>query len=245
MHRTHILLIIALLAGPVAADDPVRVAVASNFGHTFGELASRFFKETGIQVDTSTGSTGRLYAQIINGAPFDVFLAADTDRPARLEASGKAVTGSRFTYATGRLVLWSRDADDCIEALSESKWVALANPQTAPYGRAAREFLQNAGHWEDVSGRVAYAENVMQVVQFVASGNAGVGIVAESLLDGPHMPPGKCTWPVPPQFHSSLEQQAVLLTAAAGDERVVRLYEFLQSDAAMHIIMQNGYGESR
>jgi molybdate transport system substrate-binding protein len=235
----------AFLAGPALAEDSVSVAVASNFSRTFGELADRFSAETGIAVRTTTGSTGKLYAQIVNGAPFDVFLAADADRPEHLEESGRTAPGSRFTYATGRLVLWSRDATDCVDALRTSKWVALANPQTAPYGRAAREFLMNAGHWEEVSGRVAYAENVMQVVQFVASGNAGVGFIAASLLNGPHMPTGACTWPVPPQSHSPLEQQAVLLAAAADDERAVRLIEFLQSDAAIDIIVRNGYGDMR
>ena len=245
MHRTHILLLVAFLAGPVAAEDPVRVAVASNFSRTFTELASRFSEETGIEVDTTTGSTGKLYAQIVNGAPFDIFLAADADRPALLEASGKAVPGSRVTYATGRLVLWSRDADDCLKALHASKWVALANPETAPYGRAAKEFLQTVNFWQDISGRIAYAENVMQVVQFVASGNAGVGFVAASLLDSPYAPTGRCSWPVPSESHAPLEQQAVLIARAKEDERVVRLFEFLQSDTAMNIIRKNGYGESR
>ncbi|NCF15105.1 MAG: molybdate ABC transporter substrate-binding protein [Gammaproteobacteria bacterium] len=245
MHRTLVLLLIAFLAGPVVAEDPLRVAVASNFGRTFEQLAVRFSEETGIVVDSATGSTGKLYAQIINGAPFDVFLAADADRPALLEASGRAVPGSRFTYATGRLVLWSRDADDCVEALHASTWVALANPDTAPYGRAARDFLQQANYWQDVSGRVAYAENVMQVLQFAASGNAGVGFVAESLLNSPYAPTGSCTWQVPPETHSPLEQQAVLLTSNGEDERAIRLFEFLQSDAAISIISKNGYGESR
>ena len=243
MHRTHIFILVAFLAGPVAAEDPVRVAVASNFGRTFAELVSHFSEETGIVVATTTGSTGKLYAQIVNGAPFDVFLAADANRPALLEASGRAVPGSRVTYATGRLVLWSRDADDCLKALHASKWVALANPETAPYGRAAKEFLQNANLWHDVSGRIAYAENVMQVVQFVASGNAGVGFVAASLLDSPYAPTGQCSWPVPSESHAPLEQQAVLIARASEDERVVRLFEFLQSDAAMNIIRKNGYGE--
>ena len=245
MRPAHFFLFIALAAGPVVAEDPVSVAVASNFSRTFAELADRFSADTGIAVRTITGSTGKLYAQIVNGAPFAVFLAADAERPDLLEESGRAAPGSRFTYATGRLVLWSRDETDCVDALRTSKWVALANPQIAPYGRAAREFLENSGHWEEVSGRVAYAENVMQVVQFVASGNAGVGFVAASLLNGPHMPAGACTWSVPPQSHSPLEQQAVLLAAAADDERAVRLVEFLQSDAAIDIIVRNGYGDMR
>lgn len=245
MRPANFFLFFALVAGPVLAEDPVSVAVASNFSRTFGELAERFSADTGIAVRTITGSTGKLYAQIVNGAPFDVFLAADAERPRLLEVSGRAAAGSRFTYATGRLVLWSRDAENCVDALRTSHRVALANPLIAPYGRAAREFLESAGHWEDIAGRVAYAENVMQVVQFVASGNAGVGFVAASMLNGPHMPAGACTWPVPPQSHSPLEQQAVLLAAAAEDKRVVRLFEFLQSDAAIDIIVRNGYGDMR
>jgi len=244
MHPAIILVLLALLAAPAAADDKLTVAVASNFGRTFGELAVRFYKETGIEIQTTTGSTGKIYAQVINGAPFDIFLAADAERPALLEASGNAVPGSRFTYATGRLVLWSRDAEDCIEALRTGRWVALANPKTAPYGRAAKEFLQNAGYWEDVSERVAYAENAMQVVHFVTSGNATVGFVAESLLDGPHTPAGKCAWPVPEEFHAPLVQQAVLLKHAAGNDAAQRFIEFMRSDVALGIIERQGYGVS-
>ena len=245
MHLVIILVLVALLVAPAAADDKVTVAVASNFGRTFGELAASFYKETGIEIQSITGSTGKIYAQVINGAPFDIFLAADAERPALLEASGEAVPGSRFTYATGHLVLWSRDAEDCIDALRTSRWVALANPKTAPYGRAAEEFLQNAGHWEDASERVAYAENAMQVVHFVNSGNAGVGFVAESLLNGPQAPAGKCAWRVPEQFHAPLVQQAVLLKNAAGNVAAQRLIEFMRSDVALEIIERHGYEVSR
>lgn len=244
MHPAIKLVLLALLTAPAAADETLTVAVASNFGRTFGELAVRFHQDTGIEIQTVTGSTGKIYAQVVNGAPFDIFLAADAERPELLEASGKSVPGSRFTYATGRLVLWSRDAEDCIEALHTSRWVAMANPKTAPYGRAAKEFLENAGHWEDVSERLAYAENAMQVVHFVTSGNAAVGFVAQSLLDGPHTPAGKCAWPVPEQFHAPLVQQAVLLKRAAGNAAAERFIEFMRSGIAREIIEQQGYGVS-
>lgn len=130
---------LTLVFGPVLAADTITVAVASNFSRPAAELAARFAGETGVVVRISNGSTGKLYAQIVNGAPFDVFLAADTERPKLLEESGHAVAESRFTYAQGALVLWSRDAKDCLAALADegSGRVALANPRTAPYGKAA------------------------------------------------------------------------------------------------------------
>lgn len=243
--RVCAILLILLLANSVRADDPLTVAVASNFARSAAELASQFEAETGIAVRLSNGSTGKLYAQIVNGAPFDLFLAADSTRPAKLEESGLAIVGSRFTYARGRLALWSAKFDDCHDALRAGGWIALANPETAPYGRAAREYLQAAGYWDDVSDRIAYGENIMQAMQFAVAGNADAGIVARSVVDGPHTPDGKCTWAVPQQFHAPIEQQAVLLARAKDDARALRLIAFLQSDAARSIIERHGYEVSQ
>ena len=244
MRCRALLVLLALIAASAPADDELlTVAVSSNFATTFGELAARFSTDTGIHVRVVPGSTGKLYAQVVNGAPFDVYLAADVERPARLEESGHAVAGSRFTYARGRLVLWSLYFDDCHDALRAGGRIAMANPETAPYGRAAREYLQSAGYWGAVGERIAYGENVMQAMQFAATGGADVGIVAMSVIGGPHMPAAKCSWPVPASLHAPVEQQAVLLARAKDNARAVRLIEFLQSDAAHTIIMQHGYGE--
>lgn len=246
MRCRALLVLLALIATSASADDePLTVAVSSNFAIAFGEVAARFTEATGIRVRVVPGSTGKLYAQVVNGAPFDVYLAADSDRPARLEESGHAVAGSRFTYARGRLVLWSLYFDDCLEALRAGGRIALANPETAPYGRAGREYLQSAGYWDDVSERIVYGENVMQAMQFAAAGGAAVGIVAQSVVGGPHTPEGKCRWPLPEESHAPVEQQAVLLARAKDDARAVRLIEFLRSDAAHEIVIQHGYGASR
>ena len=243
--RVCAIFLILLLADSVRADDPLTVAVASNFARSAAELAAHFEDETGIAVRLSNGSTGKLYAQIANGAPFDLFLAADSVRPAKLEESGLAVAGSRFTYARGRLALWSAKFDDCHDALRAGGWIAIANPETAPYGKAAREYLQAAGYWDEVSDRIAYGENIMQAMQIAATGNADAGLVARSVLDGPHTPNRKCTWPVPKEFHGPIEQQAVLLAQAKDDTRAQRLIAFLRSDMELRIIERHGYEVSQ
>lgn len=241
--RRRALLLLLLIAVPAFAGDDVTVAVASNFSPAAAELSSRFTDDTGIPVRISSGSTGKLYAQILHGAPFDVFLAADTERPERLERSGRAVAGSRFTYAVGALVLWSRNAPDCLAALADrgAGRVALANPKTAPYGRAAREFLQTEDLWQAVAGRAVYGENIAQTLQFVATGNAVLGLIARSQLGAPQLPPPSCTWDVPAAAHSKLEQQAVLLQRAAGNADARRYLEFLRSTAATDIVRRHGY----
>ena len=242
MHPAILLVLLALLAPPAAADDTLTIAVASNFSRTAAELSKRFADTTGIEVRISNGSTGHLYAQIVNGAPYDVFLAADAERPALLVESGHAVAGSRFTYATGGLSLWSRDARDCLATLLDAGAgnVALANPATAPYGRAAMEFLQQGGYWASVAERAVYGENVMQTLHFAATGNAAIAIVARSMLTDSRLPAAACTWPVPATAHSSIEQQAVLLVGT--NPAAVRFVEFLRGPAAREIITRHGYG---
>ncbi len=195
----------------------------------------------------SSGSTGKLYAQIVNGAPFDVFLAADAERPEFLEAAGLIAAGSRKTYAIGHLVLWSRDDDlqgmDCREALQNGNYrrLALANPDTAPYGAAAREFLKSAGLWETASRRAVFGESISQTLHFVATGNATLGFVALSQLQNPALPAATCKWPVPESGHAPLRQQAVLLNRA-GDNRGAREFSaFLQTPPARAVIARHGY----
>jgi molybdate transport system substrate-binding protein len=238
------LLWLLMIATPAFAADGVTVAVASNFSTTAAELAARFTADTGITVRISSGSTGKLYAQILNGAPFDAFLAADAERPKLLEQSGYAAPNSRFTYATGALVLWSRDASDCLDILADRRGgrVALANPDTAPYGRAAREFLQNEGYWEDVAERAVYGENIAQTLQFAATGNAVLGLIARSQLGIPQLPRPGCTWDVPAATHASIEQQAVLLARASANAGARQFLDFLRSSDAADILDRHGYG---
>jgi molybdate transport system substrate-binding protein len=234
-----------LLLLPVIAigQDAVTVAVASNFSVAIDEIAAQFTASTGRQVRVTTASTGKLYAQVVNGAPFDVLLAADSARPASLESSGAAVPGTRFTYAMGELLLWSRQITVCRGALDDpvNIRIAIANPETAPYGAAAREFLQQAGLWELASSRLVTGESISQALQFVASGNAHLGFIARSQLQAPLLPDATCTWAVPQALHAPIEQQAVLLQHGRDNDGARRFLQFLRSDAGRVIIERHGY----
>ena len=230
---------------PVAAtgEDYVTVAVASNFAATARDIAARFAEESDYQVRITTASTGKLYAQIVNGAPFDVLLAADAERPRRLESGGAGVPGSRFTYALGALVLWSRQVEDCRAALLQSDGgrIAIANPETAPYGAAAKTFLQRAGRWEALRERLVIGENIAQTLQFAASGNAELGFIAASQLQAPSLPAESCSWPVPDSMHAPIDQQAILLQRAAASPGAKAFLAFLRGDAVRAIIRRHGY----
>lgn len=246
--RLHaFLLLLGCLPGLAFASDVVTIAVASNFATTAAEISAVFTAETGVPVRISRGSTGKLYAQILNGAPYDVFLAADAERPLLLERSGEAVGGSRQTYATGRLVLWSRDerlrGKDCLHELEQGDYdhLALANPATAPYGAAAREFLIARGLWDSASRRAVYGENIAQTLQFVATGNATLGIIAKAQTTERNLPEATCTWLVPESTHAPLQQQLVLLSGANGKPGARRFLEFLDTAQAKKIIRSHGY----
>ncbi len=239
--RVRAFCVALLLAGHALADDTVLVAVASNFATTAGELAARFEELSGTTVLLSSGSTGKLYAQIVNGAPFDVFLAADAARPAILERSGHAVSGSRRTYAIGRLVIYSARSDDCLAVLRDPQagHVAIANPATAPYGAAAKQYLERERLWETVAGRAVYGENIAQTLQFASTGNAAVALVARAQLGGQRVPEPRCLLDVPAESHDALEQQAVVLDA--DNSGASAFAAFLISDAARRIIERDGY----
>lgn len=243
-----LLLIAALLPTCVQADDIVRLAVASNFAQTAAELSESFSASSATEVRISSGSTGKLYAQIVNGAPFDVFLAADSERPRLLEERGHAVQGTRTTYATGVLVLWSGDrallGRECRDVLQRGDYrhLAIANPATAPYGAAAKIFLEEAGLWEAARERAVYGENIAQTLQFVATGNATLGFVAEPQLRHHGLPPTSCAWPVPVSDESRLDQQVVLLRSAADNMAAREFVAFLASERARTIIARSGYG---
>lgn len=185
--------------------------------------------------------------QILNGAPFDLFLAADSERPLLLEQSGYIVPGSRMTYATGGLVLWSRDeryrGKDCREALQRGDYdrIALANPDTAPYGAAAREFLIGVGLWEFASRHAVFGENISQALQFVATGNATLGLVAQSQAAQPGLPAATCIWRVPDSAYAPLDQQAVLLKRASNNQAARDFSRFLTTSVVREIIRRHGY----
>jgi len=247
MFRRLFTILLAASVLPAAFAEPLTVAVASNFITPANELAARVEAEAGIQVRLVSGSTGKLYAQVANGAPFDVFLAADAERPQRLVDAGLGVGESLFTFATGGLVLWSRDAAlqgaNCRQALDElgDRKLAIANPVTAPYGRAARQFLQAAGLWEKLQPQLVYGENIAQTMQFVVSGNAALGLIAASQDVDERLPTPSCRWPVPPEMHTAIEQQAVLLRRAEANAAALRFMDFLHGPVAAEIIRRHGY----
>ncbi len=237
--------LLLLLVLPAAhAGPPVTVAVASNFANTAADLVTRFTEDTGIAVRIVPGSTGKLYAQITSGAPFDVFLAADAARPGRLADEGFVAGDARFTYAVGELALWSTTRSDCDIALRSpgAGHVAIANPEIAPYGMAAREYLETRGLWNAVEKRLVYGENIMQAAQFVATGNAAVGFIAAALLQQAHLPRARCKLELPAGTYTPIRQDAVLLSRASDSEHARRFFAFLQSGPARDIIVASGYG---
>lgn len=245
------ILLLAILPNLLDADEVVTVAVASNFATAARELGARFATESDTEVRLSFGSTGKLYAQIVNGAPFDVFLAADTERPLMLEGSGHGVAGMRFNYATGSLVLWSTDRTlngrDCREALlnGDFRWLALGNPITVPYGQAARDVLAHFELWDAAHQRLVFGENVAQVLQFTATGNATLGFIARSQSLQAALPAATCSWAVPESMHEPINQQLILLSRAADNPAAKEFLVFMRSPAAREIIIAHGYGAPR
>jgi len=242
-----VFLLAALVPAGSFADAGLTIAVASNFQAAAREIALEFTKATQIPVRISAGSTGKLYAQITNGAPYDIFLSADSARPKLLEESGTAVEGSRVTYAKGALVLWSADSSledrDCLAALRSGTYrrLAIANPATAPYGFAAKEFLQASGSFEVAESRLVYGENITQVSQFVVTGNATLGLIALSQVKGGLPVTASCSWNVPSNMHSDLDQQAVVLTESNNPDEARRFMNFLQTERVASILMSRGY----
>ncbi len=234
-------------AAPAFAGE-VTVAVASNFLSPFKQLIPEFERESGHHVRTVSGSTGKLYAQILHGAPFDVFLAADSARPRRLEKDGQAVAGTRFTYVQGKIVLWSADpkriGTDGKNILHRRnfKHLALANPKTAPYGKAAVTALQRLNLWEALSPLIVRGENIGQTFHFVATGNAEIGLVALSQVMDPRLTIKGSQWRVPEDLYDAIDQDAVLLTHGQSNPAARALLRFLQSDRARRIIQLYGYG---
>jgi molybdate transport system substrate-binding protein len=241
------LLILIIVPSHSRAEDGLIIAVASNFQRTATAIAAEFSEATQVPVRISSGSTGKLYAQIVNGAPFDIYLAADSARPKRLEDDGIAVQGSRITYAEGSLLLWSADSTlsdgDCLKTLQSGSYrrLAIANPSTAPYGRAAKEFLLAANVYDEASSRLVYGENISQALQFVASGNATLGLVAASQIAGGVPVETRCAWEVPDDMHSEITQQAVILNASNSLAAAQAFMAFLQEQRAAEILEAHGY----
>lgn len=238
------LVVLSIALGSISAQaDRLRVAVASNFRPVMTELAPGFEAGTGHELSISYGSTGKHFAQIINGAPFDLFLAADVERPARLEAEGYAIAGSRTTYAIGRVVLWSpveglfEDGEPILQR-GDFRFLAIANPEIAPYGRAAEQVMRRLGVWHSLQSRTVRGESIGQAFAHVQSGNAELGFVAASQLAGSRAFNSGSVWVVPEALYDPIEQQAVLLK----DSRPGRDFlEFLRGELAAEVIRRHGY----
>jgi molybdate transport system substrate-binding protein len=229
----------SLIVALPASADSVTVAVAANFSRVAEDLAARFTAETGHEIALSFGATGGLYAQISQAAPFGVFLAADSARPELAVDEGHAVAGSFFVYAQGRLALYGpgRDMSDGGAALmGDFRQLALADPQTAPYGKAAVETLTALGLYEAIEPRIVWGENISQTLQFIDTGNAELGFVAASQVLGK-----ADAWIVPEEMHSPIVQGAVLLKQGESNPAAIAFIEFLKSDQAVAIIEAAGY----
>lgn len=228
----------SLIALPAQAET-VTVAVAANFTAVAEELAGLFTSETGHEIELSFGATGGLYTQITQAAPFGVFLAADTARPERAIAEGHGVEGSFFVYAQGRLALYGpgRDLGEGEAALrADFSQIAIADPQAAPYGKAAVETLTALGLFETLEPKVVWGENISQTLQFVESGNAELGFVAASQVLGK---PDQ--WLVPEALHEPIAQGAVLLKEGEGNPAAIAFVDFLKSETAVAVIEAAGY----
>jgi molybdate transport system substrate-binding protein len=229
----------------------VTVAVAANFTAPMQKIAQAFEQDTGHKAKLAFGSTGKFYAQIKNGAPFAVLLAADDETPERLEKEGLALAGTRLTYATGRLALWSKQPhlvdnrgdvlrSNNLEAIGIFK-IAIADPRLAPYGAAALEVIQGLGVQAAVTPRLVQGESIGQTYQFVSTENAQLGFVALSQISFDGRITQGSAWVVPQTMHTPLKQDAVLLNSGKDNAAALALLKYLQGDKAKSIIRQYGY----
>jgi molybdate transport system substrate-binding protein len=241
---SFVLAALAWLAQAQAAE--VKVAVAANFSAPMQRIALAFEQQTGHKAVLSFGGTGSFHAQIRHGAPFQVLLAADDETPRRLEAEGLGVPGSRFSYATGRLVLWSRQpglVDGKGEVLRSGRFqrLAIANPKLAPYGAAAIETLTKLGLLAELQPRIVQGDSVGQAYQFVATENAQLGFVALSQVQADGRIVQGSVWIVPASLHRPIRQDALLLNAGKRNPAASALLDFLRGEQARAVIRSYGY----
>lgn len=239
------LLAVIGLVSPTFADE-VKLAVAANFAAPAKQIAADFEVETGHKAVISTGSTGSFYAQIKNGAPFEVFLAADDETPAKLEGEGAGVKGSRYTYAIGKIVLWSAqpgyvDAKGEVLKKGEYRKLSIANPKAAPYGAAAIEVLKKLGLADAVQPKLVQGENITQAWLFVSSGNAELGFVALSQVWQDGKLASGSVWIVPAADYTPIRQDAILLAKGEGKPAAEAFLKFLKGDKARAVIKSYGY----
>ena len=244
--RTTLVLIFFFLFSGVCnvRASQIKIAVASNFSAPLKYLAHQFELQTSHKVIVISGSSGKLYAQIIHGAPYDAFFSADKTRPELLEQQGQALKDSRFTYAYGKLLLWSPDPQlikQNSEVLFKQNFgnLAMANPRLAPYGQAAQEVLEALGLWQRLKHKTIRGENIAQTWQFVSSGNTPMGFVARSQVFHPNHNARGSWWNIPDHYYNPIEQQAVQLK----DNHITQSFlSYIKSPPALEIIQSFGYG---
>jgi molybdate transport system substrate-binding protein len=241
-------LLVVLPMARAAYGQEIRVAAAADLKFAMEDVAAQFEKQTGTKVDVTYGSSGNFFSQLQNGAPFDLFFSADIDYARKLESAGLAEPGTLHKYAVGRIAIWTpagtkvdvtRDGWKALLDASVQK-IAIANPEHAPYGRAAVAALQKAGIYEQVKAKLVYGENISQAAQFVQSGNAQAGIVAMSLAVSPGMKEGQ-RWEIPADMHPSIEQAAVVLKSSKNKNGARAFLEFVKSEAGRATLSKYGF----
>lgn len=248
--KNMVLVSISALLSAVACawGQQIHIAAAADLKFAMEELSEQFHKQTGIGVNATFGSSGNFFSQIKNGAPFDLFFSADIEYPRRLEAAGLAEPGTLYEYAVGRIAIWM--PPDVKVDVTKQGWkalldasvkkIAIANPEHAPYGRAAVAALQKAGIYESVKDKLVYGENISQAAQFVQSGNAQAGIIALSLVISPPMRDGK-HWEIPVDMHPALEQGAIVLKKAENKSAARAFLELVKAPAGRAILAKYGF----
>jgi len=247
--RTFLLsLVMALPMASAMRAQEIRVAAAADLKFAMQDVAAQYEKRSGTKVDVTYGSSGNFFSQLQNGAPFDLFFSADIDYPRKLEAAGLAEPGTLYEYAVGRIAIWT-PADAKVD-VTRLGWktlldpsvqkISIANPEHAPYGRAAVAALEKAGIYEQVKAKLVYGENISQAAQFVQSGNAQAGIVAMSLAVSPGMKDGK-RWEIPADMHPAIEQAAILLKSAQNKDAARAFLEFVKSDTGRATLATYGF----
>jgi molybdate transport system substrate-binding protein len=241
-------LYLLLLACPIVAAQGLTVAAASDLQSALPAMVSQFEKDTGQHVRLTFGSSGNFFTQIENGAPFDVFLSADIDYPRRLEAARQAEPGSLYEYATGRIVLWTRndsgiDVRQGLKVVTDGsvRRIAIANPEHAPYGRAAVSALRHEGLYERVQGKLVLGENISQAAQFAQSGSAEVGVVALSLALSPTLKNSGTYAEIPDAWYPPIEQAAVVLTSSRQKALARQFVDYLKKPESVRLLQSYGF----
>lgn len=255
IHTLFILLLVALVpsmnhavCAANAFAEELAIAAASDLNFAMKDLITEYEKTTGNHVKLSLGSSGNFYAQIQNGAPFDLYFSADIGYPKKLEEAGLTVPGSLYRYAIGRIVLWTnhiskRDVSKGLDLLRDAsvKKIAIANPKHAPYGRAAVAAMQHFKVYEEAKDRLVLGENISQAAQFIESGACDVGVIALSLALAPTMKAAGTYWEIPPDAHPPLEQGAAILKSSKQQKTAEQFIEFMQSARGQEIMTRYGF----